>query len=123
MSLRTSAESAILNSTHSQENRGDIGVAIRRPDGWGHQSRFRPEGIVDAGTRRNVLHDVKARILERSRRSLASPTDVSFYSQTVVWGAGPPGSPVLGVKDTLDRLTLFLIAIGRSSDGTAAAVE
>ena len=28
-----------------------------------------------------------------------------------VWGAGPPGSPVLGVKSTLDQLTLFLIPI------------
>src|ERR1700722_2126712 len=40
-----------------------------------------------------------------------------------VWGAGPPGSPVLGVKDTLDQLTLVLIPIGRWSDGTAAAVD
>ena len=40
-----------------------------------------------------------------------------------VWGAGPPGSPVLGVKSTLDRLTLFLIPIGQWSDGTAAPVD
>jgi hypothetical protein len=40
-----------------------------------------------------------------------------------VWGAGPPGSPVLGVKSTLDRLTLFLIPIGHWSDGTAAVDE
>jgi hypothetical protein len=40
-----------------------------------------------------------------------------------VWGAGPPGSPVLGVQSILDRLTLFLIPIGQWSDGTAAAVE
>ncbi|MGC1452596.1 MAG: hypothetical protein WA830_21415 [Candidatus Sulfotelmatobacter sp.] len=39
------------------------------------------------------------------------------------WGAGPPDSPVLGVKSTLDRLTLFLIPIGQWSDGTAAAVD
>jgi len=36
-----------------------------------------------------------------------------------VWGAGPPSSPVLGFKSTLDRLTLFLIPIGQWSDGTA----
>jgi len=36
-----------------------------------------------------------------------------------VWGAGPPGSPVLGFKSTLDRLTLFLIPIGQWSDGAA----
>jgi hypothetical protein len=40
-----------------------------------------------------------------------------------VWGAGPPGSPVLGVKSTLDRLTLFLIPIGQWSDGTTASVD
>ena len=38
-------------------------------------------------------------------------------------GAGSPGSPVLGVKSTLDRLTLFLIPSGQWSDGTAAAVD
>jgi hypothetical protein len=36
-----------------------------------------------------------------------------------VWGAVPPGSPVLGFKSTLDRLTLFLIPIGQWSDGAA----
>jgi len=36
------------------------------------------------------------------------------------WGAGSSGSPVIGVKVTEDRLTLFLIPLGRWSDGTAA---
>jgi hypothetical protein len=36
------------------------------------------------------------------------------------WGAGLPGSPILGAKDTLDRLTLFLIPVAKWSDGTAA---
>ncbi len=36
------------------------------------------------------------------------------------WGADSPGSPVIGVKDTLDRLTLFLIPVAHWSDGTAA---
>jgi hypothetical protein len=36
------------------------------------------------------------------------------------WGAGLPGSPVLGIKDTSNRLTLFLIPVGKWSDGTAA---
>jgi len=39
------------------------------------------------------------------------------------WGAGQPGSPVLGVKHTLSRLTLFLIPTHQWSDGTAAAVD
>jgi hypothetical protein len=39
------------------------------------------------------------------------------------WGAGLPGSPVLGAKDTSNRLTLFLIPVGKWSDGTAAPVD
>jgi hypothetical protein len=39
------------------------------------------------------------------------------------WGAGLPGSPVLGVKDTSNRLTLFLIPVGKWSDGTAAPMD
>lgn len=39
------------------------------------------------------------------------------------WGAGLAGSPVVvGVKDTLDRFTLFMIPVGQWSDGTAASV-
>jgi hypothetical protein len=41
----------------------------------------------------------------------------------LAWGAGLPGSPVIGIKDTLDRFTLFLIPVGKCSDGTAASVE
>ncbi len=36
------------------------------------------------------------------------------------WGAGLPGSPVIGVKDDLGRLTVFLIPVAQWSDGTAA---
>jgi hypothetical protein len=39
------------------------------------------------------------------------------------WGAGLPGSPIIGVKDTPGRLTVFLIPVGRWSDGTAAPKE
>ena len=45
-------------------------------NGRQHESRFRQEGIADAGTWRDVLHAVKARVLERSRRALASAPDV-----------------------------------------------
>jgi len=36
------------------------------------------------------------------------------------WGADLPGSPILGDKDTLGRVTVFLIPVGEWSDGTAA---
>jgi hypothetical protein len=39
------------------------------------------------------------------------------------WGANKPGSPVIGDKDALGRLTVFLIPVGNWSDGTAAPHE
>ena len=40
------------------------------------------------------------------------------------WGAGLPGSPViLGVRDTPDRMTVFLIPVAKWSDGTAASSD
>lgn len=42
-------------------------------------------------------------------------------TEPAAWGAGLPGSPVFGVKDTLDRFTLFLIPVGTWSDGTVAS--
>jgi hypothetical protein len=39
------------------------------------------------------------------------------------WGAGLPGAPVIGVKDALGRLTVFLIPVAKWSDGTAASKE
>jgi hypothetical protein len=44
-------------------------------------------------------------------------------TETATWGANLPGSPILGVKDALDRLTLFLIPVGKWSDGTAAPMN
>jgi hypothetical protein len=39
------------------------------------------------------------------------------------WGAGLAGSPVVvGVKDTLDGFTLFMIPVSEWSDGTSASV-
>ena len=38
------------------------------------------------------------------------------------WGAGLAGSPVVvGAKDTLDGFTLFMVPVGKWSDGTAAS--
>ena len=62
-----------------QENRVDIGWTIQSSDVRGHQSRRRQEGIAGDGIRRDVLHDVKARVLERPWWALASPPDV-FHS-------------------------------------------
>jgi hypothetical protein len=37
------------------------------------------------------------------------------------WGADLPGSPILGDKDTLDRMTVLLIPVANWSDGVADA--
>ncbi len=39
------------------------------------------------------------------------------------WGAGLSGAPLIGVKDDLGRLTVFLIPVGKWSDGTSASKE
>jgi len=45
-------------------------------------------------------------------------------TEAASWGAGLPGSPVvLGVVDTEERHTLFLIPVAKWSDGTAASVD
>jgi hypothetical protein len=37
------------------------------------------------------------------------------------WGAGLPGSPIIGFKDTAGRFTLYLVPVGKWSDGTPDA--
>jgi len=39
------------------------------------------------------------------------------------WGAGLPGSPILASEDPQDRLTVFLIPVGKWSDGTSALTD
>jgi len=43
-----------------------------------------------------------------------------YYSDTdpAIWGANLPGSPVMGMKDTAERATTFVITLQRWSDGT-----
>jgi hypothetical protein len=48
-----------------------------------------------------------------------------FFSQTApaAWGADLPGSPILAFKDTVERLTVFLIPVREWSDGTADSAD
>jgi hypothetical protein len=43
-----------------------------------------------------------------------------FYSGTDLasWGANLPGSPVIGVSDSVEHLTQFVVVVQRWSDGT-----
>ena len=46
---------------------------------------------------------------------------VMFFApltEPAAWGADVSGSPVLASKDTLDRLTIFMVPVGHWSDGT-----
>jgi hypothetical protein len=44
-------------------------------------------------------------------------------TEPTTWGAGAPGSPVIGFKDNENHLTLFLIPVSKWSDGTPAPAE
>ena len=39
------------------------------------------------------------------------------------WGAGFSGSPMIAFADTAERLTVFLVPVGRWSDGTSAPAD
>lgn len=43
-----------------------------------------------------------------------------FYSDTdpAIWGANLPGSPVVAVADPVEKLTQFVVPVGRWADGT-----
>ena len=41
-------------------------------------------------------------------------------TEAKAWGAGLPGSPIMASEDPQDRLTVFLVPVGKWSDGTVA---
>jgi hypothetical protein len=44
-------------------------------------------------------------------------------TEAAAWGAGLDGSPVLAIESAVDRYTLFLVPIGKWSDGTMAHAD
>lgn len=48
-----------------------------------------------------------------------------FVPQTnaATWGADLPNSPILADNDPQDRLTVFMVPVGKWSDGTAASMD
>ena len=42
------------------------------------------------------------------------------YIEPAAWGANLKGSPVLAFDDSIEHMTVFLVPVGRWSDGTAA---
>lgn len=54
------------------------------------------------------------------------PSHLMFYfSQTdsAIWGANLPGSPIIAMSDTREHVTTFVIAVQRWSDGTEAQLN
>jgi hypothetical protein len=54
------------------------------------------------------------------------PSHLMFYfSQTdsAIWGANLPGSPIIAMSDTREQVTTFVIAVQRWSDGTEAPLN
>jgi hypothetical protein len=52
------------------------------------------------------------------------PPHLMFFYPDIdpaIWGANLPGSPVLGVNDTVEHLTSFVVPVQRWSDGTEIA--
>ena len=41
----------------------------------------------------------------------------------IAWGADLPGSPIIGMKDKDGRLMVFLVPVGRWSDGTSSEMR
>jgi hypothetical protein len=41
-------------------------------------------------------------------------------TEPIAWGAGLPGSPVIGARHAEERMTVFLVPVSQWSDGTAA---
>ena len=67
-----------------------------------------------------------------SKQSYLSDRDGHWHSHlmffvpqadAVTWGADLPGSPILAAEDAQDRLTVFLIPVGKWSDGTPASTD
>ena len=51
------------------------------------------------------------------------PSHLMFYfpqTDPATWGAGLPGSPIIGMSDAQEHVTTFVIAVQRWSDGTEA---
>jgi hypothetical protein len=42
-------------------------------------------------------------------------------TDVTAWGAGLPGSPIIGIENAPDRMTVFMIPVGKWSDGTVDA--
>jgi len=44
-------------------------------------------------------------------------------TEAKAWGAGQPGSPVIGAPEPRERVTVFLVPVSKWSDGTADSRE
>ncbi len=68
------------------------------------------------------LHDVEAAVFERRGKSW-HPHLMLFVSGDAAksWGADLPGSPIIAANDPEERVTIFMVVVGKWSDGTPAS--
>jgi hypothetical protein len=45
------------------------------------------------------------------------------HTAVAAWGANLPGSPVLGAESNPDEVTIFVVPVGKWSDGTSASMD
>ena len=68
-----------------------------------------------------MLHDVEATVFERRGQELASASDVFCFGRCgEELGEPMPGSPIMAANDPEERVTIFMVWVGKWSDGTPA---
>jgi hypothetical protein len=100
------------------------------------------ESVLARGSKTRMVEEIKAGFEKKelptlesgamcymmSKQSYLSDRDVHWHphlmffvpeTDAATWGANLPGSPILGDKASPDRLTVFLVRVGKWSDGTA----
>ena len=103
--------------------------------------------VALAGGSNTQIHDAIQSAIESKELPIAEPGSMSYmlskqtyFSEKVGhwlphlmffmpqvdtkrWGAGVPGSPVMGVEQPAEHLTVFLVPVSKWSDGTSGPTE
>jgi len=115
--------------------RSQVSATIKRTQAaMAGGSRAQVQAAIDAAIKSGELHTAEAGSMAYmlSKEAYLSnrvrhwrPHLMFFTPETdpKSWGAGLPGSPILGIKYPEEHLTVFLIPVGRWSDGTPSVSE
>src|SRR5215467_4928819 len=115
--------------------RSQVSATIKRTQAaMAGGSQAQVEAAIDAAIKSGELHTAEAGSMAYmlSKEAYLSnrvrhwrPHLMLFTPETdpKSWGAGLPDSPILGIKYPEEHLTVFLIPVGRWSDGTPSVLE